>query len=103
MNHVRAVRGIEVAALVHEVEGGTRLILRSRGNLSCSEVAEKLGGKGSRNAATFIMPGVQPQEAATQLMDALSTWAAPHVTAEGPPVAVRVSSRPAQKRRRATG
>ncbi len=104
VNHVRAVRGIEIAGLVHEVEGGVKLILRSRGNLTCRHVAARLGGRGSRNAATFTLRGVTVKDAAARLMETLAEEAAPHeASGEGAPVTVRIGGQPLARKRRAVG
>lgn len=53
VNHVRGVRHVEVAILLHEIAGGTRVIVRSRGNLPVGRLAALFGEKGKPNSATF--------------------------------------------------
>jgi phosphoesterase RecJ-like protein len=56
VNHLRAVRGVEIAALVCETDDGTRVYLRGKGNVPCAPVAEALGFMAAnKNAATFTL------------------------------------------------
>jgi phosphoesterase RecJ-like protein len=55
VNHVRGVRGVEIAVLLREVESGTQVIARSRGNVPVAPAASALGAIGHRNAATFVL------------------------------------------------
>lgn len=49
---IRAIEGVEVAILFHEVEGGgLRAGLRGKGNVDCTRVASKFGGGGHFNAS----------------------------------------------------
>ncbi|MDF1563559.1 MAG: bifunctional oligoribonuclease/PAP phosphatase NrnA [Deltaproteobacteria bacterium] len=58
VNHARSVDGVEVAALFVELpEGGFKVSFRSRGNVPLQRVGERLGGNGSRNAASALIPG----------------------------------------------
>jgi bifunctional oligoribonuclease and PAP phosphatase NrnA len=53
VNHVRGVKGVEVAVLLRETHEGTKVIVRSRGNVSVAPVAQQLGVIGHKNAASF--------------------------------------------------
>ncbi len=53
VNHVRAVKGVEVAILLRETAQGTKVIIRSRGNVAVAPVASSLGALGHKNAANF--------------------------------------------------
>jgi len=56
VNHLRAVRGIEIAALVCEASDGTRVFLRGKGKVPCAPIAEALGfDSAHKNAATFTL------------------------------------------------
>lgn len=56
VNHVRGIRGVEIAVLLREVEDGTEVVLRSRGSVSAVAIAERLGASGHKNAARFRLP-----------------------------------------------
>lgn len=52
VNHARAVRGVEVAALLRETEDGTvRVNLRSRRTVDVARLAQQFGGGGHARAA----------------------------------------------------
>ena len=53
VNHVRGIRGVEVAILLYETPSETRVTIRSRGNVSVAPVAASLGALGHKNAANF--------------------------------------------------
>jgi bifunctional oligoribonuclease and PAP phosphatase NrnA len=54
VNHVRAIRGVEVAVLLDELDDHqTRVVVRSRGNRHIGDWVAPLGVKGHKNAATF--------------------------------------------------
>jgi len=64
IDNLRAVEGVEVAALIREqlpLEDGTitpnRVSLRSRGTIDVSQVARKSSGGGHKQAAGFSHPG----------------------------------------------
>ena len=58
MDRPRAIDGIEVAALIHEVEGvGSRASFRSKGNIDVNVIARALGGGGHRNASGCFIRG----------------------------------------------
>jgi phosphoesterase RecJ-like protein len=58
VSEIRAIEGIEVAALIHEVEGvGSRASFRSKGNIDVNIIARALGGGGHRNASGCFMRG----------------------------------------------
>ncbi len=51
VNHVRGIRGVEVAVLIRMFEKHSRVIFRSRGRVAIAPIAKTLGGKGTKNAA----------------------------------------------------
>jgi bifunctional oligoribonuclease and PAP phosphatase NrnA len=56
VNHVRAIRGVEVAVLLDEVDAEhTRVVVRSRGTVHVGEWLAPLGIHAHKNAATFSM------------------------------------------------
>jgi len=57
VSDMRGVRGVEVSALVHELEeGGLRVGIRSKGKVDVSVLAQRLGGGGHHNASgAFIL------------------------------------------------
>jgi bifunctional oligoribonuclease and PAP phosphatase NrnA len=64
VDHLRAIRGVEVAALIREppfdadgVAPPNRVSLRSRGGIDVSEIARKTGGGGHKQAAGFSHGG----------------------------------------------
>ena len=74
VNHIRGIKGIEVAFLLHKEGNDTRVISRSRGNLSCHLFAEPFGAKGHKNAASFLAKGslVQIQRKLVSSLPALA-------------------------------
>lgn len=55
---MRAIKGVEVSMLVHELqEGGLRAGLRSKGVVDVSQIANQLGGGGHPNAAGCYLRG----------------------------------------------
>lgn len=59
VNHVRGIKGVEVAALLREQTHGaavrTHVHIRSRGNVPVAPVAAALGVLGHKNAASFTL------------------------------------------------
>jgi phosphoesterase RecJ-like protein len=55
VNHVRGVRGVEVAILLRELRDRTKVVVRSRGNVSVGRIAELLGHRGSSRSASFVV------------------------------------------------
>ncbi len=56
VNHVRGIKGVEVAVLLRELAPDTvRVIFRSRGNVAITPIAQGLGGKGSKNAGSVVV------------------------------------------------
>jgi phosphoesterase RecJ-like protein len=55
VNHVRGIRGVEIAVLLFELPAGTRVIVRSRGNVAVAPIAASLGAHGHKNAASFSL------------------------------------------------
>ncbi len=97
VNHLRAIRGIEVAALVHEVQGGTKVILRSKGNVSCADVAQAFGEKGHTNAAGFTVPE-EPKRVASRVRSVFDTLEAGR---SSPKVVKKTSKKKRRSTRRA--
>ncbi|HEY4223515.1 MAG TPA: DHH family phosphoesterase [Myxococcota bacterium] len=80
VNHVRGVKGVEVALLFREIprDGGTRVIVRSRGNVDVAPVASSLGALGHKNAASFHL-GAPIKQARALVVDAFLA-ALPHLS-----------------------
>jgi bifunctional oligoribonuclease and PAP phosphatase NrnA len=57
VGYARALRGVEVGALLYEEAGGVRVSLRSKGTVDVARVAERFGGGGHRAAAGCFIPG----------------------------------------------
>ncbi|HEY1097409.1 MAG TPA: DHH family phosphoesterase [Myxococcota bacterium] len=58
VNSVRAIKGVEIAALVRELgPEQSRVIFRSRGNIAITPIAVGLGGKGTKNAGSAVIGG----------------------------------------------
>jgi phosphoesterase RecJ-like protein len=57
VNQLRAVEGVEVAALFKDFEGAVRVSLRSSGRVNVQAVASRLGGGGHFRAAGLTYPG----------------------------------------------
>jgi phosphoesterase RecJ-like protein len=55
VNHVRGIRGVEVAVLLRELDKGTKVIFRSKGKVPISRIAELLGGRGNPRSATVML------------------------------------------------
>jgi len=56
VNSVRAIKGVEIAALVREISPEqSRVIFRSRGNIAVTPIAMALGGKGTKNAGSAVI------------------------------------------------
>jgi phosphoesterase RecJ-like protein len=59
VNHVRGIKGVEVALLLREASNdagvGTRVIARSRGNVDIAAIVEPLGALGHKNSASFVL------------------------------------------------
>ncbi|MDK2970945.1 MAG: bifunctional oligoribonuclease and phosphatase NrnA [Candidatus Sumerlaeota bacterium] len=73
-SELRAIDGVEISVLFHELEeGGLRGSLRGKGNVSCSALAEQLGGGGHVAAAGFALKGVEYEPARDKALDLLRT------------------------------
>ncbi|TNE44217.1 MAG: 30S ribosome-binding factor RbfA [Deltaproteobacteria bacterium] len=57
INYARGIKGVEVAVMFREQEGGWKLSFRSRGSISVADIASQLGGGGHRNAAGAFLTG----------------------------------------------
>ncbi len=56
VNHVRGIKGVEVAVLLHELgPDQTRVVFRSRGNVAIEPIARVLGGSGKKNAGSAVL------------------------------------------------
>lgn len=55
VNHVRGIKGVEIAVLLRELPSGTHVVMRSRGNIAAGPIAAALGARGHKNAATFTL------------------------------------------------
>jgi phosphoesterase RecJ-like protein len=85
VNSVRAIKGVEVAVLVSEQDVDVaRIILRSRGNIEIAPIARTLGGKGSKNAGSAVVPA-DVDAAKRAVIDAALGWLAQLDAATMPP------------------
>ncbi len=58
IDHLRSVKGADVAALARELpDGRFRISLRSKGDIDVSRIAREHGGGGHKNAAAFVANG----------------------------------------------
>jgi phosphoesterase RecJ-like protein len=56
VNHVRGIKGVEVAVLLRELDAEqTRVVFRSRGNVAIGPIASALGGSGKKNAGSAVL------------------------------------------------
>ena len=56
VNHVRGIKGVEVAVLLRELAPHeTRVVFRSRGNVAIGPIAAVLGGSGKKNAGNAVL------------------------------------------------
>lgn len=51
----RLLGGVDIGALLRDVDGNTKVSLRSRGSVDAKEIAEHFGGGGHRQAAGFFL------------------------------------------------
>lgn len=70
IDHLRTVAGVDVVAHLREVPAGTKGSLRSE-TVDVGEIARRFGGGGHRLAAGYTRPGMRPEEAREELLDAL--------------------------------
>lgn len=71
VSEIRAINGVEVSALFHELEeGGLRAGFRGKGEVDCAAIAQQFGGGGHFNAAGCYMGGVDYQEAKAAIIKA---------------------------------
>lgn len=54
INYPRSIDGVKIAVMFREDEEGTKVSLRSKGEIDVSKIAEKYGGGGHKGAAAFI-------------------------------------------------
>jgi phosphoesterase RecJ-like protein len=74
VNSVRAIKGVEVAVLVRELDAdAARVIFRSRGNIEIAPIARALGGKGSKNAGSVVV-AADVDTAKKAAVDASLAW-----------------------------
>jgi phosphoesterase RecJ-like protein len=57
INYARGIRGVEVAIQIAQRHGGWKCSLRSKGTVDVSDLAERFGGGGHRNAAGCFLKG----------------------------------------------
>lgn len=58
VNYPRSIKGVDVAILFRETDGGTiKISMRSKGKVNVAAIAEQFGGGGHHNAAGCIMNG----------------------------------------------
>ena len=73
IDHPRSIEGVEAVALIRELdEGGFKVSLRSRGELSVESVARRHGGGGHRNAAGFKIEAADVEAAREQVLGELA-------------------------------
>lgn len=70
VNHVRGIRGVEIAVLLRELPGATHVVLRSRGNIAAAPIAAALGARGHKNAANFTLDA-ELDDARRRVVDAV--------------------------------
>ncbi len=63
------IKGVEVAVLVKETEGGVKASLRSKNNFDVRSIAEKFGGGGHTKAAGIRLNGVTLDEAKDKILE----------------------------------
>ena len=55
VNHVRAIKGIEIAVIFWERDDGIKISFRSRGHIAAGPIARRFGGHGHTNAASGVL------------------------------------------------
>jgi bifunctional oligoribonuclease and PAP phosphatase NrnA len=79
VNHVRGIKGVEVAALVTELPSTeAKIVIRSRGNIAVAPIAAALGKPGNKNAASFVLEG-PVEDVRSRLIDVALTQLPPAV------------------------
>lgn len=63
------IKGVEVAVLVKETEGGAKASLRSKNDFDVRKIAEKFGGGGHAKASGIRLNGVTLDEAKDKILD----------------------------------
>ncbi|CAN5884581.1 bifunctional oligoribonuclease/PAP phosphatase NrnA [soil metagenome] len=71
IDYLRTVAGVDVVAHLREVHGGTKGSLRSE-RIDVAEIARGFGGGGHRLAAGYTADGQSPEEAKSNLLEALA-------------------------------
>jgi phosphoesterase RecJ-like protein len=61
VQHLRAIEGVEVAALFKAYDGDLRVSLRSAGRINVQAAAARLGGGGHRRASGLTYDGLLPE------------------------------------------
>lgn len=69
VEHARSLEGTEVALLFREVDGGTKVSLRSNGAIDVNAIARQFGGGGHVKASGALISG-RPAAARRQVLDA---------------------------------
>jgi len=68
INYVRQIKGVKVAVVLREEQGGIKFSLRSWGEVDVSKIASSLGGGGHKNAAGGVL-SLSLEEATSYLLD----------------------------------
>ncbi len=72
IDYPRSIEGVDVSALVRQLEGGGfKVSLRSRGAIDVESVARRHGGGGHHNAAGFSLEGDDPESARESVAEEL--------------------------------
>ncbi len=67
---LRAVEGVEMSILFHEVEGGgLRAGFRGKGAVDCAALAQRCGGGGHRNASGYFSDKVEYEAERTKILE----------------------------------
>ncbi len=71
VSDIRAVNGVEVSCLMHELPNGEgiRAGWRGKGNVDCTAIAEACGGGGHFNAAGAMIRGVTYEEGKRKVLE----------------------------------
>jgi len=74
VDHARAISGVKAAALLRETDdGGIKVSLRSKGQVSVEPIARSFGGGGHDKAAGFELPGQDLETARSTVIELLRT------------------------------
>ena len=73
VNYPRSLKGVEIAILFRELEGKTKLSVRSIGSYNVSDFCSQYGGGGHKNAAGCFIPG-KLMQVKRQVYEDLRKW-----------------------------